>query len=153
MEEKVTSAITQDSTQLQANNCTSSNHVNKSELDCTGSEFSTLVQQLAVEAQLTLPELKGVDDHVILRIVRQRLQAAASNTDTNDADAAALLEAMPLGFSTKDAQVDRAAKVLRLLFINDLRDLQTLINETIVLMQEQTADPRTEAHLGKIGRG
>ena len=62
-----------------------------------------------------------------------------------------VLQNTPLGFSTNHAKVDLAAKVLRLMYINDLRDLQTMINETIVLMQEHTADPKTEAHLGRVG--
>jgi len=39
--------------------------------------------------------------------------------------------------------MDRACKVLRLLHITDLRDLQTRINELIVKVQSLTADPKT----------
>lgn len=59
---------------------------------------------------------------------------------------------MPLGFSTNDPILDKAAKILRLCFINDLRKLQTQINETIVQVQNITANPKTDTRLGKVGR-
>lgn len=45
----------------------------------------------------------------------------------------------------------KAAKVLQILQIQNLRKLQTVINETIVLVQNYTADPRTDTKLGKLG--
>lgn len=42
--------------------------------------------------------------------------------------------------------------VLKLLFIEDLRDLQTKINESLVAVQTVTADPRTDTKLGRVGR-
>jgi len=53
--------------------------------------------------------------------------------------------------STKDPVLQHAAKVLRLLFITDLRDLQTKINECIVSVQTITANPKTDTRLGKVG--
>lgn len=50
-----------------------------------------------------------------------------------------------------DADVDQAAKILRLLQIDHLRELQTGINEAIVAVQELTADPKTDTKLGKVG--
>ena len=58
---------------------------------------------------------------------------------------------MPLGFDTGDKIINEAAKVLRLLYIQDLRTLQTKINEAIVTVQSLVADPRTDSKLGKIG--
>lgn len=75
--------------------------------------------------------------------------------------AAALAEQPPSGmaFPVKegprcafdDADVDQAAKILRLLQIHHVRELQTQINETIVAVQELTADPKTDSKLGKVG--
>ncbi len=48
--------------------------------------------------------------------------------------------------------VSEAAKILRLLYINDLRKLQTQINEAIVSVQTVTANPKTDTRLGKVGR-
>ncbi|XP_046492066.1 RNA transcription, translation and transport factor protein [Neodiprion pinetum] len=62
-----------------------------------------------------------------------------------------ILEA-ELGFNMGDPVLNNAAKILRLLYIQDLRDLQTRINETIVSVQNITANPRTDTKLGKVGR-
>ncbi|CAF1550277.1 unnamed protein product, partial [Adineta steineri] len=61
------------------------------------------------------------------------------------------IEQMSLGFDSGDKIINEAAKVLRLLYIQDLRTLQTKINETIVNVQSLVADPRTDSKLGKIG--
>jgi len=58
-----------------------------------------------------------------------------------------------LGFTTGDPNVDYAALVMRLLFIAEQRDLQTTINEILNLVQEYTADPKTDTELGRVGRG
>jgi len=60
--------------------------------------------------------------------------------------------AFPLGFDTKDSSLNRALLILRLLYIRDLRNLQTRINETIAVMQGYTAHPQTDSSLGRVGR-
>lgn len=45
-----------------------------------------------------------------------------------------------------------AAKIVRLLHLKELRDLQTKINAAIVAVQAITADPKTDSRLGKVGR-
>jgi RLL motif containing protein 1 len=57
-----------------------------------------------------------------------------------------------LGFDTNDKVLNEAAKILRLVHVKELRDLQTKINETIVELQNLTADPKTDSSLGKVGR-
>jgi RLL motif-containing protein 1 len=52
-----------------------------------------------------------------------------------------------------DQLVDRACAVLRLLFLSDLRTCQSTVNELLILAQEFTADPKTDAKLGKVGAG
>lgn len=47
---------------------------------------------------------------------------------------------------------DVAATILHMLYIKDLRGLQTIIDETIVNVQNYTANPKTDAALGRIGR-
>ena len=59
---------------------------------------------------------------------------------------------MPLGFTTGDAVVDEAAKVLRLLHLAELRDLQTRVNELITAAQNVTAAPRTDSSLARVGK-
>lgn len=56
------------------------------------------------------------------------------------------------GFDTGDSDLNEAAKILRLLYIHDLRNLQTQINETIVAVQSVTANPKTDSKLGQVGR-
>ncbi|GAB6021094.1 hypothetical protein CHUAL_003727 [Chamberlinius hualienensis] len=62
------------------------------------------------------------------------------------------LKEFELGFETGDYVLNQAAKVLRLLFIHDVRDLQTKINEIIVVIQNLTANPKTDSSLGQVGR-
>jgi hypothetical protein len=50
-----------------------------------------------------------------------------------------------------DPVLNEAAKILRLLYIKELRNLQTKINETIVELQLVTANPKTDSSLGKVG--
>lgn len=51
-----------------------------------------------------------------------------------------------------EGPLNRAANVLRLLYINDLRQLQTAVNGMIVQVQSLTANPKTDTKLGKVGR-
>lgn len=51
-----------------------------------------------------------------------------------------------------DATLNEAAQILRLLHIEELRELQTRINEAIVAVQAIIADPKTDHRLGKVGR-
>lgn len=62
------------------------------------------------------------------------------------------MEKFPLGFEVSDPTVRSAATVLKLLHVDDLRTLQTDLNALIVLGQEYTANPRTNASLGQVGR-
>ncbi|PKU30378.1 hypothetical protein llap_19319 [Limosa lapponica baueri] len=50
------------------------------------------------------------------------------------------------------AVLNEAAQILRLLHIEELRELQTKINEAIVAVQAIIADPKTDHRLGKVGR-
>jgi hypothetical protein len=47
--------------------------------------------------------------------------------------------------------VETPNDVLNLLFLNELRSLQTSINESLVSIQKITADPKTDTALGKVG--
>jgi len=140
-------------------------------LDCSSKEFGAAVSQLV--AALKLPTHQGVDPAVVLGVVAKRLETktaqqkaegnkqAAKSADVKDADskadtrtALAELEQMPLGFDTQDKLVNQAARVLRLLYISNLRDLQTTINEVLVLVQEYTArqSEMADTKLGQVGR-
>ena len=60
-------------------------------------------------------------------------------------DEEAIKQAIPLGFSTGDDAVDKAARVLRILHIKELRRLQNVVDDAIAAHQNVTANPRTEA--------
>lgn len=62
------------------------------------------------------------------------------------------ITAKECGFDLGDPVLSEAAKVLRLLHIQELRDLQTRINELIVAVQKITANPKTDQSLGQVGR-
>jgi len=80
---------------------------------------------------------------------RKRITGSSASAASS---AAFPYETSDLGFDTGDPAVNEAAKILRLLHIKDLRDLQTKINELIVAVQLHTADPKTDQRLGKVGR-
>ena len=65
---------------------------------------------------------------------------------------ATMLEAVPLGFSTGDGAVDRAAAALRFLYVRDVARLQADVDKAIGDVQAFTANPRTDTRLGKVGR-
>ncbi|KAK2165013.1 hypothetical protein LSH36_56g04029 [Paralvinella palmiformis] len=62
------------------------------------------------------------------------------------------LDRVELGFETSDYITTEAAKILRMLHIKELRDLQNSANQAIVLVQQVTANPKTDTKLGKVGR-
>lgn len=62
------------------------------------------------------------------------------------------LATFPLGFSTGNAVADRAAAILRMLYVTDLRELQDAVNDILVSVQEWTANPVVNASLGQVGR-
>ena len=63
-----------------------------------------------------------------------------------------LYQAPPLGLETGDKAVNQAALVLRLLHIEELRELQNEVNRAIVETQKLTANPITNTKLGRVGR-
>ncbi len=62
------------------------------------------------------------------------------------------ITAKECGFDLNDPNLNDAAKILRLLHLQELRNLQTRINELIVGVQAVTANPKTDQALGQVGR-
>ncbi|XP_030374457.1 RNA transcription, translation and transport factor protein [Scaptodrosophila lebanonensis] len=86
----------------------------------------------------------------VARIVHERLSPAAKNRKP--------ITGTPFPFekgndivSVNDPALDYPMRILRLLQIQSLRELQTQINETIVSVQDLTANPKTDTKLGKVG--
>ncbi|KAJ7330763.1 hypothetical protein OS493_021693 [Desmophyllum pertusum] len=97
------------------------------------------------------------DHFVLLQAVRSliegKLSSLASKTDKKSDKKADIipLHKVDLGFDTGDSAVNEAAKIIRLLHVTELRELQTRINEAIVAVQAITANPKTDQSLGRVG--
>ncbi|KAH8280058.1 hypothetical protein KR018_002652 [Drosophila ironensis] len=109
------------------------------------------VRQLA--SQLNVPHHPNhlLQLEAVARIVNERLSPAAKGRKP--------IVGTPFPFdkgndvvSSGDAALDLPMRILRLLQIQSLRQLQTHINETIVAVQNLTANPKTDTKLGKVGR-
>jgi len=85
------------------------------------------------------------------RAIRSALQSRRVTPENFSADDIGPAN-FPSGIEMGDDALDHGARILRMLFVKDLRDLQTLIDESIVEAQGFTANPRTDAKLGKVGR-
>ncbi|KAI4831330.1 hypothetical protein KUCAC02_000877 [Chaenocephalus aceratus] len=86
-------------------------------------------------------------------LIQERLSPEAITKASNNREGIPVaLDKHVLGFDTGDAVLNEAAQILRLLHIEELRELQTKINEAIVAVQAIIADPKTDHRLGKVGR-
>ena len=124
-------------------------------LDFSSPEFlSTLEEARAVvgvqPSDNPLLVLKAVVRELIYRARDTELGSGVSSSDSMSVEDR--LKGSPLGFSTGDERLDRFALGLRLLYVSDIRELQSQVDELIVAMQECTANPKTNTSLGKVGR-
>ncbi|XP_077281575.1 RNA transcription, translation and transport factor protein-like isoform X1 [Temnothorax americanus] len=124
-------------------------------LDFDGDAFKNGVNSIA--KLLNVP--KHSDHLVTLRacskLVCNKLNADAIKQPNNALNAKGKSQTKVIigpGFNMGDAMLDNAAKGLSLLYVQDLRNLQTKINETIVAVQNITANPKTDTKLGKVGK-
>ncbi|KAG7202787.1 hypothetical protein KM043_009954 [Ampulex compressa] len=123
-------------------------------LDFTSNEFKNGVNSLA-----KLLRVPRHSDHLITieacsKLVCDRLNAnAIANPDSVIVKGKPFpIKDIKTGYKTKDVGLENAIKGLTLLYIQDLRHLQTKINETIVAVQTITANPKTDTKLGKVGK-
>jgi len=115
-------------------------------------QLGELVQPLNKLLEIwSLPKLADdaidTDTVAALRCVRTRLCVPAKPGRSVDLN----LEELPTGLEHEDRDVARTAGVLRLLHSIELAQLQVNINNVINELQEFTADPKTDAKLGKVG--
>lgn len=122
-------------------------------LDRENPDFKAGVMALA-----NILKIQRHDDYLIMLkairiLIQERLspEAIAKASQSKEGLPVALDKHI-LGFDTGDATLNEAAQILRLLHIEELRDLQTRINEAIVAVQAVIADPKTDHRLGKVGR-
>lgn len=122
-------------------------------MDFESAEFKNGVNMLAKLVNITLHPDHLITLRAVSKLICQRLSTEAlENPDSvvPKGKAYPVMEA-DLGFDTGDYVMNQALKVMRLLYIHDLRDLQTHINECIVAVQNLTANPKTDTKLGKVG--
>uniref|UniRef100_A0A3P8YJC8 RNA transcription, translation and transport factor protein n=1 Tax=Esox lucius TaxID=8010 RepID=A0A3P8YJC8_ESOLU len=132
-------------------NCQPATTTNKAEkptdplihLDSSNPDFKAGVMGLA-----NLLKIQRHDDYLVMLKVR----GMKPTTVLQPNGLPVALDKHILGFDTGDATLNEAAQILRLLHIEELRDLQTRINEAIVAVQAVIADPKTDHRLGKVGR-
>ena len=86
----------------------------------------------------------------VIRFVLKPL-ATGEGLGNSEGERATLSE-FSAGFDAKDELINQMAVVLKMLYIWDFRELQTDLNAMIVLGQEYTANPKTNAAMGKVGR-
>ncbi|CAF0869202.1 unnamed protein product [Rotaria sordida] len=142
------------------NNQQKSNSVNQTgnpleAIDYTSEEFKSGMVKLCELLQIptkfndTTAVLRAVSKIITTKLSKEAIDKNQIKEQGSGVDFS--IEQMPLGFDTGDKIINEAAKILRLLYIQDLRTLQTKINETIVSVQSFVADPRTDSKLGQIG--
>uniref|UniRef100_A0A0B6ZG48 RNA transcription, translation and transport factor protein n=1 Tax=Arion vulgaris TaxID=1028688 RepID=A0A0B6ZG48_9EUPU len=123
-------------------------------LDFEDAEFKAGIMSLATMLQIPphhdhLDLLKAICITVVEKFSQDALDAALKQKNIKDEFIP--LDKTELGFDAGDYILTEAAKILRLIHIRDLRDLQTKINLAIVEVQKITADPKTDSRLGKVG--
>ncbi|XP_071544770.1 RNA transcription, translation and transport factor protein [Panulirus ornatus] len=123
-------------------------------LDFQSPEFRDGVTRLAQQLNITPHPDHLITLKAISKLVSTRLSAEALQNPgefVHQGKPYPIFEA-DLGFETGDYVLNNAGKALRLIYIHDLRELQTKINECIVAVQTITANPKTDTKLGKVGR-
>ncbi|KAM6893577.1 LOW QUALITY PROTEIN: RNA transcription, translation and transport factor protein [Xenentodon cancila] len=122
-------------------------------LDSNSPDFKAGVTALA-----NILKIQRHDDYLVMLkairiLIQERLSPEAITKASQKKEGLPVaLEKHILGFDTGDATLNEAAQILRLLHIEELRELQTKINEAIVAVQAIIADPKTDHRLGKVGR-
>lgn len=115
-------------------------------------DFETGVRMLAKKLQVPYHP-----NHLLLleacaRLIKERVSPIAAKNYQPITGTPFPFEKGTDAVSVEDPKLEYPGKVLRLLQIQSLRQLQTRINETIVAVQELTANPKTDTKLGKVGR-
>lgn len=114
-------------------------------------QFEAGVRLLA--AKLSIPHHP---DHLevltaVSRVIKDNLNKEALKQPILEGNPYPIFEGQ--GMNQKDQDVEQAARILRLLQIQSVREIQTIINETIVETQLLTSDsPKTDTRLGQVGR-
>ncbi|KAL9871639.1 RNA transcription, translation and transport factor protein isoform 1-T2 [Glossina fuscipes fuscipes] len=119
-------------------------------MDFNHKDFIAGVRSLAQKLKVPHHPNHLIQLEAIACIVKERLSSSAKDRQP--------IVGTPYPFErgndkvSNDSALDYPVRILRLLQIQSLRELQTRINETIVAIQNMTANPKTDTKLGKVGR-
>lgn len=118
-------------------------------LDFNSKDFEMGVRNLALKFDMPYHP-----DHLVMlqglsRLVKNHLSVDALKEQLHTGQPFPIFDGE--GFNNENQDLERGARILRLMQIQSLRELQTVVNETIVSVQNVTADPRTDTKLGKVG--
>jgi len=136
---------------------------NKKTLMTDSTRIDNPEMKVGIESLRKLLKIPQHDDQVLVlraiaKVVEEKLSEEAIKINlakqnrSTKRDEFLSLHDTSLGFKTNDPALDEVAKILRLLQIHNLRDLQTKINAAIVNTQKITANPKTDQSLGRVGR-
>ncbi|KAK9892302.1 hypothetical protein WA026_019106 [Henosepilachna vigintioctopunctata] len=122
-------------------------------LDFHSDEFAEGINQLAKLLNITPHTDPTITVKAVCQVITTRLsEHALKNPEQYIVKGTPFpLKDADLGIDLTDPVLKHAAKVLRMLYIQDLRNLQTKANELIVAAQKVTANPKTDTRLGKVG--
>ncbi|KAF5303623.1 hypothetical protein FQA39_LY09870 [Lamprigera yunnana] len=122
-------------------------------LDFTSEEFEKGIKAIAQMLKISAHPNPLITLKAVSKVMCNRLHA---NAIKNPQDY--IIKGTPFpfeeaikGYNLGDVLLTKAAKILRLLYIQNLRNLQTSSNELIVSVQSLTANPKTDTKLGKVG--
>ncbi|ESP00602.1 hypothetical protein LOTGIDRAFT_112115 [Lottia gigantea] len=145
--------VTPESVQAKARKPAGSSNNPLDRLDFNDPDFKAGVTSLSMLLKVPPHSDHLVQLKAISLLIQDRMASIKNNQNPPKKDEAIPLAQTVLGFETKDYIINEAAKIIRLLHIKELRDLQNNINSAIVSVQAITADPKTDQKLGKVGRG
>jgi len=122
-------------------------------LDFSSPEFVAGVNSLADKLKVTKHSNHLVTLEALAKLIKTKYnkEAIKSRELPQKQEEPFPLHEIDFGFDTGDKVLNQASRILRLLYIHDLRELQTKINECIVSIQTITANPKTDTRLGKVG--
>nr|CAG4643404.1 EOG090X0ARU [Ilyocryptus agilis] len=121
-------------------------------LDFHSGDFVKGVNQLADLLKITkhpnhLFTLEAICNLVNEKFTKEKLESKK----TQQGSTLLQFNQATFGFDIKDSNLSQAANMLCYLFLHDLRNLQTKINECLVSVQALTANPKTDTKLGVVG--
>jgi len=128
-------------------------------LDFESNQFKEGIRELALFLKVpALPDQHLVTLKAISLLIRNKISMEskdnlAQKSKSPGTITRSIFDDNDMGFKLgSDKVLMNSAKILRLLYLKDLRQLQTRINQLIVSVQSITANPKTDTSLGKVGK-